>query len=55
MMEINQMNENNTPNDFLKIKQRELNTNCQYNIPHININKSKIDQTLSYTIDFEKN
>ena len=48
MMEINQMNENNTPNDFLKIKQRELNTNCQYNIPQVNIDKSKLNSNYTH-------
>ena len=37
------MNENNTPNDFQRIKQRELNTNYQYNIPQVNIDKNKFN------------
>ena len=48
MMEINQMNENNTPNDFRKINQRELNTNCQYNIPQVNIDKSKLNSNYTH-------
>ena len=48
MMEINKMNENNTSNDFRKIKQRELNTNCQYNIPQVNIDKSKLNSNYTH-------